>query len=139
MDAAGHAEAYRDVLADMLKAKREYRKLKAVAEYHKAKAGITGSDDDQPSRPSRQTTEIGSDRFRDSRQIDAAETVLREAGKPMKTAEIADAMLRGGFPSDSNKKLRNAIFTGMTRKPGVFHKLESGTWALHYMNGHSED
>jgi len=130
MDAAGHADAYREVLADMLKARSAYRKLKAVAEYHKLKAGLVITATPVSTNGRTGLARPPSNRFRGVKQIDAAEAVLREAGAPLKTAQIADAMLKHGFDGGNSKKLRNAIFTGMTRKPAVFQKLESGTWTI---------
>ena len=142
MDAVKHAECYHDVLADMKAAKREYFKLKAVAEYHRKKAGLAIGlpvDIHNPEPTTAGNRPRNTKRFSSSKQIDAAEAVLREAGRPLKTAEIAERMQREGFPMQSAKKLRNAIFTGMTRKPAVFKKLESGTWSLAALNGHASE
>lgn len=138
MDAHDHAEAYRDVLAEMKRARKEYMKLRAVAEYHKSKAGeAVNSVSHVVTKGIDEVRVLASGRFSGVKQIDAAEAVLRERGRPMKTAEIAEAMLLGGYEADP-KKLRNALFTGLGRKPKTFIKLDAGTWGLHEQNGHAE-
>ena len=63
-------------------------------------------------------------------QYEAAATVLKNAGKSLKTGEIADAMIAGGFPQTDRKKLSISLFTSMTRKSEIFKKAGSGSWKL---------
>lgn len=69
-------------------------------------------------------------RFANMRQIDAAEQILSEAGRPMKTGEISKALLEGGFHQRDSKKLTTSLFTSLTRKPEVFRKAGTGLWDL---------
>jgi hypothetical protein len=135
-----HAEFYREAVEEMRQLKERYREIRAVASYHKRKAGlgeikIVFRSPGSTSAPLPISPEAT--RFRAFKQIDAAETVLREAGHPMKTSDIVDAMIGQGFLASDPKKLRNAVFTGMTRKPSVFEKSEAGTWQIQQTNGHA--
>jgi hypothetical protein len=64
-------------------------------------------------------------------QADAAEAVLRTAGKPMNTGDIVQAMVARGYPErDDRKHLENSVFSAMRRAPDRFKKVARGTWAL---------
>jgi hypothetical protein len=69
-------------------------------------------------------------RFAALNQTDAAAEVLREAGRPLSTAEIAEALVQGGVRAKSPARLKASLFPAMQRKPSVFRKAGPGRWAL---------
>ncbi len=55
-------------------------------------------------------------------QIEVAEKVLREAGRPLKTDELIVEMQRSGFKTNTHRRvLRDGLSNSMTRKPDTFH------------------
>jgi HB1/ASXL restriction endonuclease-like protein with HTH domain len=52
--------------------------------------------------------------------IQAAETVLREAGHPMHVMDIAEEMLARGFPYDKDKNALRASLTGSMERKDTF-------------------
>lgn len=49
--------------------------------------------------------------------------------KPATAAEIADALIKGGFPSQSDA-FGNTVTTALTRNQDTFVKVKRGTWGL---------
>jgi hypothetical protein len=58
----------------------------------------------------------------------AGEKYLQLVGKPQTTAEIADALHKGGLRSRS-RNLVNATYTGLTRNEAIV-RVGRGLWAL---------
>lgn len=69
-------------------------------------------------------------RLANARQIDAIEAVLAGSNQPMRAADIVSEMLADGFPSADPSKLRNSVFTTMTRAEKKFEKAGPGLWRL---------
>lgn len=63
-------------------------------------------------------------------QGDIAAEILRDYGRPMRASEIAHVMINQGAADADRRKLRNSIFTTMTRKADVFQKVGTGMWTL---------
>lgn len=123
MNPEQHAEFYQEVLTDIAMCEKQLDELRAIAQYHAAKAGISG--DSKPPKPSRKAV-----RFAKIHQIKAVETILREAGEPLRTAEIVSRMKAGGFPGKDPARVKMSIFTSMTRKIDIFKKTGPGMWSL---------
>jgi len=134
MNPAVHSEFHAEIQAEIQQLESYLERLRLIAEFHREKAGsatTNGSADQAPSpvddlkiithRPAR---------FANLMQVKAAEMALSEIGRPATAAEIVEQMISGGFPETDRSKLRNAIFTGMTRKPSVFKKVGRGLWDL---------
>lgn len=64
------------------------------------------------------------------KQFEAAAIVLRDAGRSMRTAEIAEAMLTRGFKHPNPRKLKISLFTILDKKKDMFAKAEKGFWIL---------
>jgi hypothetical protein len=60
---------------------------------------------------------------------DAAAAVMRRAGRPMRVAEIVSAVQAAGYGTGLSNP-GNALYTSMTRKPGMFERLPDATWRL---------
>lgn len=61
---------------------------------------------------------------------DAAEAVLRAAGRPMTVPEISESLQSMSYATESSKtKLSNALYTAMNRRPEVFTK-NGNRWGL---------
>ena len=148
MEVAQHKEMYQEAWEDYVTARAAVGELLAVARYHAKKAGINFSpngsgeilaeseipelDSDPTESPSKASDvrPVPTGIFANMKQVDAAEAVLRESSKPLNTRDIAEKMAGGGFPHDDLRKLRNSIFTTMTRKPKTFEKAGQGFWKL---------
>lgn len=63
-------------------------------------------------------------------QTDAAAKILRVANKPMKTGDLVERMIEGGFGSTDRKKLKTTLYTAMIRKPDTFVRDGPGLWRL---------
>jgi hypothetical protein len=63
-------------------------------------------------------------------QRQAAVDVLQKAGRPMKTAEIAKAMIEGGYPFNGGdyNKLAGYLFTSFKRAERQIKKVGVGLW-----------
>lgn len=77
-----------------------------------------------------QSSQVQAMPYASLKQVDAAAEVLRSAGRPMRTPDIAAALIAGGFPMTDIKRLKVSLFTSMMRKPTVFEKVGSGMWTL---------
>lgn len=69
-------------------------------------------------------------RFEGMSQAEASQAVLQQKKEPMRAAEIRDTLVAGGFPHKDVGRLKNNLFTCMSRRSDVFTKIESGLWAL---------
>jgi len=65
----------------------------------------------------------------DKAVYEAAATILRKVGSPMKTAEIKDALHAAGYGTRV-KNFQTALFTAMNRKREMFEKPSPGVWRL---------
>jgi hypothetical protein len=103
--------------------------LRAVEQYHAHKA----SGDAEPAVVRLTVSPVtigGAPRFTNMNQTDAAVEVLREAGRPLSTADIAKALVQGGVRAKAPDRLKASLFPAMQRKPAVFRKAGPGLWAL---------
>jgi hypothetical protein len=126
MTAVQYSNLHVEVTADISRLETELVQLRAVQEYLAAKIG------NEANEHSDRSGEVGSrsDRFVGMKQIGAAQIVLREAKRPLKTREIAKRLIDGGFHADDMARLKTSLFTTMKRKPDVFAKAGAGLWAL---------
>ncbi len=62
--------------------------------------------------------------------FEIAAIILKNAGRPMRTKEIADAALAANPSLKSTKNLPTALFTAMDRKKEIFEKVDRGLWGL---------
>ncbi len=130
MSAERHAEFYKELQAEIADLEQKLKELRLLAEYHGKKAGIRGNSSPRKRtkkkaaarRPHRSTGGIT--------QAKAAESILREAGKPLRAAEIAQRVINSGFEGSDLKKLKISLFTTMTRQKHVFEKAGPGLWTL---------
>gem|GEM_PF-4893674 len=133
-----HAAALEQINVEIQRLESELAIAKAVANYHAARVAKTESADTKRERISkavgnvqiREATAGSETPYAAMTQYEAAATVLRNAGKPLKTGEIADEMISGGFPQTDRKKLSISLFTSLLRKKDVFEKAGSGLWKL---------
>jgi len=64
---------------------------------------------------------------------EAAKAVLRRAGRPMRNAEIADALLEYGFKYDKSRdKLRRSV-SGVLSRESDFVRVDRGVYGLDSM------
>ena len=130
MNAEQHAMFYDEVQADIARLETELTELKAVAQYHHLKAEMAA---DKVAEKSTKKTGIARVRvgpYVSMKQVEAAESVLRESPEPLRTREIAERLMNGGFPAKDIARLKTSIFTTMTRKTDVFEKAGAGLWKL---------
>ncbi len=123
-----HAAVLVEVQADIAATETRLTELRLVANYHREKAGNAGETLSPDSVVITSATKNG--HLASMTQADAAETVLREAGKPLRTAAIVQRMAEGGFPMADPKRLKMSIFTTMSRKKDRFRKASKGIWKL---------
>lgn len=122
------AEVRRDIGA--LQAKID--QLRSVEAYLADKIGdINRSAANGAARYEQMNSERDQRRFSKMGQRQAAIAVMKEVGQPMRSGDVARAMMSGGYPYKLGVgKLSNSLFTSFTRGPGVFQKVGPGTWAL---------
>ena len=78
-----------------------------------------------------------------STQAEAAASILRQAGQPMKTYQIVDAMLEGGWivsggQGDQRRRLCDSLYSTMRKQKKRFSLIEPGLWALTAWNNESQ-
>jgi hypothetical protein len=61
---------------------------------------------------------------------EAAVDVLRKAAMPLKTREITEALLRGGYPTANPETMHSTVFSTLDREVTIFTKVAPGLWAL---------
>ena len=108
----------------------QIKSLESVAKYHQAKLGGVDAVVNLVSEKQPAIVPPNNGSLAGMRQIEAAEKVLRAASSTMKTAEIADAMVKRGFETDDLKKLKMTLFTSLLRKSDVFEKAGVGSWKI---------
>jgi hypothetical protein len=69
-------------------------------------------------------------RFEGMSQPEVARQILLENGTPMRAPDVVAKMVEAGYPCDNRTRLKNNMFTSMTRRDDLFEKVESGLWAL---------
>ncbi len=137
MDTKQHKAAYEEVQRDIEEMERQLDKLRTVALYHKIKAGVGSVQvvaypaTITASPPTIAPMESTLGRFANGiPQSKAAKIVLEEAGRPLKTEEIARRMMREGYHTADIKALKGALFTTMSRQKHTFAKAGRGIWTL---------
>jgi hypothetical protein len=141
MNADLHREFLREIQQEMAGLSEKLRQLRSVADYHASKLGISIPAADEMSSPlpplatnghkRPATVGIVANRFKSASQREAAETIIREAGRPMRCGEIARTMVEFGYPRpDKMSKLTNSLFTSMTRDTKRFRKAGTGLFGL---------
>jgi len=136
VNAEQHARFYEEVQADIARLEAELEELRAVANYHRLKAGLgnatSGRAETTIAAAEERTSDAkpGSGPFSSIKQVRAAEIVLRESSKPLRTSEIARRLIEGGYPALDAARLKTSLFTTMTRKKDVFVKAGVGLWTV---------
>lgn len=133
MDQSVHKAILAEITPEIAELEQKLAELKATANYHAAKLTpppATHANNNGALHLREPEEHRVTGRFLRSTQVEAASTILREADKPLRAAEIAQTMLQHGFPTKDATKLRNGVFTTMTRRKDLFHKLEAGLWAI---------
>lgn len=125
--AASVTDVLRDVQQDIEDTLKRLAELRAVETYLTRRTGNGQS----PLPPAVTQKSSLDQRFEGKMKFEACEIVLRRAGKPMKTSEIAQFLHASGYARDMKlNALANALFTAMKRKPETFSKPAPGTWGL---------
>lgn len=138
-----HALALKELTSEIQRLEKELAEARAVQSYHAARAVNVDAVYDKP-KPATEVvtgTSVANpvatggtgatlSQLATLTQYEAAAAVLRNAGTPLKTGQIAEAMISGGFPQKDRKKLTISLFTSLMRKPEVFTKAGSGLWKL---------
>ncbi len=60
----------------------------------------------------------------------AAESVLQQAGGPLKMAEIIKRLESDGHPVGDRRRFYASLYTSMSRRKGRFKKAGRGKWTL---------
>jgi hypothetical protein len=132
MKANKYAELLPEVAADLEKLEKDVEGLRALYKFLRKKAGLI--DRERLEAPVANGSEarplVG------MKQIEAAVMVLRQAGQPLKTRDIARRMIDSGFPSDDPARLKTSLFTTMTRRTDMFAKAGPGLWTLAKAGSH---
>src|SRR5688500_12162752 len=102
-----HSDVLQEVRLDIAELEKQLAGLRAVEAYHAAKCGAPAKHGPKPEHTHNGQTK----RFKGMGQREAATIVMREAGKPMRTGDIARAMLANGFEYADVAKLSNSLFT----------------------------
>jgi len=126
MDATGIRQMLSEVESDIAR-------LQSVADYLREKIAAANGRV-VPRGKSSAATSAGSSSstsLAGFKQVDAAEIVLKEAGKPMPTADIARAMIDRGFEGGDFAKLRKNLYVALWRSSGGrFKSAGAGIWRL---------
>lgn len=132
MNITVHRQALAEVESELVPLLEKIRALNAVADYHRAKITATngthadsGEDDEKPAQQAPPAGGNGEPR----KQIDYIVDVLKQAGRPLKTAQIVDGMFQRGFKCPDVDKLKRSIFTTLIRSPKI-EKVGTGMWGL---------
>jgi hypothetical protein len=131
-----HRRMLEEIRLEMSKTAERMVQLRAAAAYHAEKIG-----EDLPEDGSRGVTGVqdsnrgaGSTRrhaeFANLKMKHAAQIVLRKAGRHLPTAEIADALLKGGYPAKNPPGFRNVVFAMLRKTPALFRRVDKGLWAI---------
>jgi hypothetical protein len=123
---------YTAVLADLDRRRNELRK-----QLHELETLIASMKSVLATQlhPEGASTSLERVRYRNSTIRAAAHDCLKRAGKPMKTKDIADAILAGGLVTKATN-LKNAVYATLTREqPGVF-VVDNGVWGLAEWSSH---
>jgi hypothetical protein len=59
----------------------------------------------------------------------AVQRYLKMAGGPQTVINICDALIKGGFPTNSSR-FYSTVYSAISRKTDIFEKIEN-TWGLH--------
>jgi hypothetical protein len=128
MDRAVHIQMRDEIRRDIAAMESQLEQLRAAEQYHASKAGP------DPRGVHEAAHEAAHAAFActlDNVKIwVAAQSILRDAGKPMTAPEIAEEMIRRGYKDKDRKSLRNTLFSAMHTKPDVFRKEGPGLWWL---------
>ena len=124
MDARQYAEAYQDACQEIADLEQRLNELRSVAEFFRVRS--EGFDPAQGCEEATQPT----GRFADLSQSQAAKILLRDAGQPLPTAEIAERLVAGGYPARDIDRLKASLFTTMQRQEHTFVKAGKGLWRL---------
>jgi hypothetical protein len=117
-----------EVEADIAETTAKLRELEAVKKYLAAKFGMNTAPIANGDSGNHRDPAAGQ-RFKKMNQREAAYTILSEADRPMRANEIVKLMIDGGYPWTSKPgKLRNSVFTTMTRDDKRFKKVGEGLW-----------
>ena len=120
-----------EIEAEIAALERNIDELRAVAKYHKDRMDKAAPKAVFARPITRETRAL----HRDMKQIDAAEIVLKEAGKPLKTGEIVERLEARGYPIPDAKKTRVSLYTSLLRRSDRFRRVAVGTWEYVGLNG----
>lgn len=134
MDKSLHAAAVEELEAEIAKKTAEIAELRRVRDWH---ATRLRSALPAPHRYSPLGTRIpetvvngtATNQYSDMTQRDAAVAVLKAAGKPLSTSDIANAMIAGGCGHDGNT-IRNSVYAALHRDPETFVRKGEGRYGL---------
>ncbi|MGD0897929.1 MAG: HTH domain-containing protein [Thermoguttaceae bacterium] len=132
MKANKYGELLQEVAADLEKLEKDVEGLRALYKFLRKKAGLVERERLGP--PIANGSEAKP--LAGVKQIEAAVMVLREAGQPLKTRDVARGMIEGGFPSNDPARLKTSLFTTMTRRTDMFAKAGPGLWTLAKAGSH---
>lgn len=93
----------------------------------------------QVERSGQSTIVTGNVEFEGVSQADAAMSALTDSGKPMRARDITDALIAKGFPHTDASRLKNNLFTCMSRRTDLFEKVDAGLWALKEWNSGNDE
>lgn len=142
MDPALHSQAFSEVQAELAALKQQIALLESVAAYHQARSGALNGHHSKAIASQSAHSSTSSDsrkEFVDMGQREAAIAVMRRHAKPMRTGDVARAMIAGGFPwHRTHANLSNSLFTSFSRGPTIFSKVSKGLWVLIDESGEHE-
>ena len=125
-----------DVKSDIARLEEELNGLRLVAAYLSRSSGVEAASADAPSTGKssfvHQTTGRGHRFTEQTTQVEAAEVVLRDAGKgrPMSAMDIATTIAQRGYPREADRTFATSLFSTMSRRTDTFAKAGPGLWTL---------
>ena len=130
MNTGQHAQFYEEVRADIAELEAKIAELRPVAKYHQDKAGSALRNNIQKTDENQPESAIKDNCYSGMKQADAVIRILSNVKEPLRTREIAQQLIDGGYPSENIARLKTSIFTTMTRKADIFTKAGPGQWKL---------